>query len=68
MGRPSRPKFGRRGHVNIGSSGCGGVGVAVVTAVDPLNDVDDVTALASPPLAVLLLVTLCNVGLVTDVG
>lgn len=29
MGRPSRPRFGRRGHVNIGSSG--GAGVAVVT-------------------------------------
>lgn len=54
--------------MNIGSSGCGGVGVAVVTAVDPVSEVDDVTALASPPLAVLLLVTLCNVGLVTDVG
>ena len=54
--------------MNTGNSGWGGVGVAVVTTVDPLSDVDDVTALATPPLAVLLLVTLCNVGLVTDVG
>lgn len=29
MGRPSRPKFGRRGHVNTGRSG--GAGVVVVT-------------------------------------
>lgn len=56
MGRPSRPKFGRRGHVNTGSSGC--VGVVAVT----LAPMADATAPAAAP------GTFWALGLVTEVG
>lgn len=43
MGRPSRPRFGRRGHTNTGRSG--GAGVVVLTTPSvPAETLDPATA------------------------
>lgn len=60
MGRPSRPKFGRRGHVNTGRSGGAGV-VVVTTPKGPAVTLEPATAVVGVDPGVGAVLRICKV-------